>query len=69
LAIRKRSAAIDVAVRPVLAMRDRAEYSRVRHPTRVEGAFVMAKSGNGVLDVHVEDIAQNAGESAASMKI
>ena len=48
-------------------MRDRAEYSRVRHPTRVQGAFVTAKSGNGVLDVHVEDIAQNAGESAAPL--
>jgi hypothetical protein len=41
----------------------------MRHPTRAQGAFVTAKSGNGVLNVHVEDIAQNTGESAASMKI
>jgi hypothetical protein len=44
---------VEVAVRPVFATRNRAEYGGVRHAVRAQGALVATKSGKGILNVHV----------------
>ena len=44
---------VEVAVRPVFATRNRAEYGGVRHAVRAQGALVATKSGKGILSVHV----------------
>jgi hypothetical protein len=50
---------IEVAVRPVVASHNRAKYGGVRHATRTQGALVTAKRGKGVLNVHIQNIAEN----------
>src|ERR1700730_14320499 len=50
---------VEVAIRPVVAARNRAEHGGVRHAARAQGALMAAKGGDGLLRVHLGKIAQN----------
>src|SRR5260370_41169730 len=47
---------IEVAARPAIATRNRAEHSSMRHAMRAQGALMTAKSGKGILHVHLQNI-------------
>src|SRR5215831_5448977 len=59
---------VEVAVRAVVAARNRAEHGRVRDAASAQGAFMSAKCGDSVLNVHSQNIAQGdpAGNLMAS---
>src|SRR5437763_3469039 len=57
---------VEVAVRPVVATRHRAEHGGVTDAARAQGALVAAKGGDGILGVHPSNIAQNRSEEHTS---
>src|SRR5882724_1506646 len=50
---------VEIAIRPAIAARDRAENGRVTDSARAQGGLVASQDGNGVRGVHAENISQD----------